>query len=274
LVPLLQGQRRSRTKVLENQKVAKVKPRSGNIRHQSREASEEIRRYVVEGIAEDRLKPGDRLPTERELAAQFRAARNTVRRALTALEEEGKIERHVGRGTFVTGLTSIGSRWLTSGGTLPPLALNDNAINGAGLARLASPLDVVELREAWEPKTAALAALRATPAEIERMQDLVESSRVISALQEFEELDGELHQAIALSTRNPLFIAVAAMVTAVREQAEWAQLKRLSVTKELRHGVLNEHMAIVEAIRQRTPAVASEAMTAHLVTVRRTMFGG
>jgi DNA-binding FadR family transcriptional regulator len=251
-----------------------VKPRSGNVRDQSREASEQIQRYVVERIAEDHLKPGDRLPTERELAAQFHSARNAVRRALIALEEEGKIERHVGRGTFISDANLNGPRNAAGSETVTSLALDDGAFNGASLAQIASPLDVVELREAWEPKTAGLAAHRATPVEIERMQTLVKSSLSASTLQEFEGLDDALHQAIAISTRNPLFIAVAKMITAVRNQAEWEQLKRQTVTKELREIAAKEHLTIVDAIRRRDSSLAAAAMVSHLVTVRRTMCGG
>src|SRR5215218_9648432 len=74
---------------------------SDNIRDRSREATRELRRYVEEAIAQRDLRPGDQLPTERDLAAKFGIGRNTVRKILVTLEREGKIERSVGRGTFI-----------------------------------------------------------------------------------------------------------------------------------------------------------------------------
>src|SRR5215207_172397 len=77
----------------------------GNVRRRAREAAKEIRRFVEQGIAIARWKPGDRLPTERELAERFSIGRNTVRRTLMSLEREGTIVRHVGRGTFISAIT-------------------------------------------------------------------------------------------------------------------------------------------------------------------------
>jgi DNA-binding FadR family transcriptional regulator len=238
-----------------------------NLRDRSREASQEIRRYVEEGIAAARLRPGDKLPTERELALRYKTGRNTVRRTLVALEEEGRIIRHVGRGTFVQSSNPTSPSYKG----LPALA-SDNALLAAHVARTASPLDLMELRIALEPNTAALAVQRATPAEIERMQRTVEASRTAPTLEEFEALDDDLHRTIALATRNPLIVAIAEMVTTVRSEAEWGTLKKRTLTQELRQAHTAEHIAIVEAIRQREAEAASSAMAEHLRNVKRMMF--
>src|SRR5258708_12398820 len=65
-------------------------------------ASEDaVRRFIVEAIENGSMPAGTRLPTERVLAEQFRLPRSVVRKALLPLEIEGKVTRHVGRGTFV-----------------------------------------------------------------------------------------------------------------------------------------------------------------------------
>ena len=56
---------------------------------------------LEEAIDSGRWKPGERIPTERALSDHYGVARNTIRRALKQLEDDGRIVRHVGRGTFV-----------------------------------------------------------------------------------------------------------------------------------------------------------------------------
>src|SRR3954468_24509298 len=65
------------------------------------DALERVREFLTAAVKEGAYAPGSRLPTERELATRFSASRAIARRALSELEKEGLIERHVGRGTFV-----------------------------------------------------------------------------------------------------------------------------------------------------------------------------
>lgn len=96
----------------------------------------------------DELTVGDRLPSERELAGRFSCSRETLRRALSVLEQENEVWRHVGQGTFK------GSR----PGAAP---LKDNLI-----VQAASVQELVQARFLIEPVVAAEAAKRATPANI------------------------------------------------------------------------------------------------------------
>lgn len=234
-------------------------PGDANVRDRSRDATLRIRRYVADGIASARLQPGDRLPTERDLAQRFRTGRNTVRRTLVALEQEGKIERHVGRGTFVSKRMD---------GTAPIRPPADPELLLPTIARDASPLDLLEFRQALEPSVAALSAHRASPAEIEQMQAAVDASRIVTTLRGFEDLDDLLHRTIALSTRNPLFRAVADIITVIRNEAEWVTLKEQTLTEDMRRRHEPEHVALVDAIRRRERQAAHDAMAAHLRNVR------
>jgi len=67
---------------------------------------EQIVEQIEESILAGRLKPGDQLPAERELAEQFGVSRTAVREAVKALREKGLVEAYPGRGTFVTNVTS------------------------------------------------------------------------------------------------------------------------------------------------------------------------
>lgn len=240
-----------------------------NIRDRSRDATREIRRFVEEGIAKGMLRPGDKLPNERVLAEQFHAGRNTVRRVMSILEAENKLTRHVGRGTFVA---------KNAESDAPPREIQGSeAVDASGeefflsVAKKASPLDLMELRLTIEPELAALAAMRAGGNEIDRMQDAVDRSRVVASLQDFEDCDDELHRTVALCSRNPLFIAIAEIITVVRNAGEWGRLKERTLTAEARLKHLGEHVEIVSAIRQRNAMRARERMMLHLQAIKESM---
>ncbi|RZN27195.1 FCD domain-containing protein [Bradyrhizobium sp. Leo121] len=237
-----------------------------NVRERAREAAREIRRFIQAGIATQTLKPGDKLPTEREIAARFMAARNTVRKTLDSLEQEGIIIREVGRGTFVSDKLA-----LHLAASAPPTA---SANLDLDLVRKTSPRDLMEFRLSLEPAIAELAVARAGGADIERMQAAIDQSRVAKSLQQFEDCDDALHCAIATSTRNPLFSAFAVIVTQIRNQGDWGALKKKTLTDEMRDVHTVEHVEIVDAIRRRDAAAARAAMTIHLQNVKAMMFRG
>ncbi len=240
-----------------------------SVRDRSRDAVREIRRFIEDGIAKGVLNLGDKLPNERVLAEQFSAGRNTVRKILVALEQEGKISRHVGRGTFVT----------TGAQTRQPKDVADDGYQDVGALSLkvlqtANPLDLMELRLSIEPKIAEVSAHRAAAIEIDRMQSAVDRSRVARTLQEFEDCDDELHKAIAAASRNPLFVAIAKIISSARTAGEWGMLKERTLTEDARLKHLGEHVRIVQAIRQRDALTARREMEAHLLGVREAMTKG
>src|SRR5580693_687523 len=107
---------------------------------------EQIVQQVEESIRKGAMKPGDQLPSERELAQQFGVSRTAVREAVKTLSEKGLVESYSGRGTFVTSGRSQAIRhsldWL----------VNSGDPQNAGY--------VSELREILEPEFTALAATR------------------------------------------------------------------------------------------------------------------
>ena len=222
-----------------------------------------IRAYVEEGIAAGTLPPGMRLPTEVELMAEFRAGRNTIRRAMQALQAEGKIVRQVGSGTFI-------AEPRPAGRPARPGGLGQTA---RSVARLANPSDVMELRLAFEPGAAAIAALRASLQEIEHMERVIARSAQAASLKEFEALDCELHRAFGRATKNVIFARVYDIITAARQHTAWGRLKERVLTSDLRRRHTHEHERIVAAIRERDAARARAEMTEHLDEINRIMFG-
>jgi DNA-binding FadR family transcriptional regulator len=124
-----------------------------NMRRRDR-ADEKLLRLLADG----RYPPQSQLPPEREPAQMLGLSRGALREGLEILEAEGGIWRHVDKGTFVGGRPVEGSTHLGL------------------LSATTSPAEVLEIRLMFEPLIAGLAALRATPAEIEHMQHPLEKS--------------------------------------------------------------------------------------------------
>lgn len=211
---------------------------------------QELRRRISEGF----WSAGTRVATERDLAAEFGAARNTVRRALSALVEEGLLVRQVGRGTFVR--------------QARPATGNQLALR----LREASPAEVMEVRLVIEPQVAALAAARASTPELQTIEEALRHSLMAKGLAEFEQWDARLHLALVSAARNPLLADLCRAINEARNQPQWYSLKKRSVTPERRALYDRHHTAIVAAVRSRNAEAAAEAMREHLRCVNANLF--
>jgi GntR family transcriptional repressor for pyruvate dehydrogenase complex len=222
----------------------------------SRRLSEAIIRQLQDLIAEGRLKPGERLPAERELAEQLGVSRTSVREALRGLETRGLVEIRVGEGAFV--------REGSLDSALEPLAFV-----------VAPQIEVVkelfEARRLIEPAIAALAARRATEAEIQAMERILEGQA--------RELDGggiglrqdvAFHAALANSAHNR---SISRIINAVMELL--APSRRVSLGTPGRPRQSHEdHWRILDAIRQRDELAAHRAVLDHLIAAERLVTGG
>lgn len=196
-----------------------------------------------------------RLPTERRLASQLGVTRSALRRALSVLEADGKIWRHVGRGTFT------GPRPAAERSTLTLVA------------RQTSPAEVMQVRLIIEPETAALAARRATVAQIEHMAACVRKSRATTDVATYELWDSNLHRTIAEAAGNLLLLALFDAVNAIREENIWGNLKKKTLTRQRQNIYSRQHESIVKAISTRNSQEAQRNMRAHLETVSRDLTG-
>ena len=158
----------------------------------------ETRNFAVDG----------RIPPERTLAAELGVGRRSLRRALDVLEQEGRIHRHQGRGTFIDPRrpASAGSIVSTpsSSGRGPTRARLSAALDD--VLDQTNPLEVIEVRLATEPVMARLAALRASQSEIKRLQTLAVKTRTASDADTYERADSLFHRTIAEAARNTLFL--------------------------------------------------------------------
>ena len=118
-----------------------------------------------------------------------------------------------------------------------------------------------------EPRIAALAALRATPADLNEMDMCVASGERACEVAGFEQWDSRLHRLIAVSARNAMLLSLFDTVNAARRGELWGRLKAISLTPERRRVYAREHARIIAAIRNRDTDAASRAMSEHLTTV-------
>lgn len=202
----------------------------------------QIHDFIRDGV----LKPGDRLPAERELAERLEVGRSSVREAIRALELQGLVVSRPGAGTFVTNesldtLMSI----IASTRTGQVEALND----------------IFEVRHLLEPQIAGLAAQRATPEDIRRMEQAV-------GKQELEIASGEsgvagdtaFHFALAQATQNWALMKVMPTITDVLKESRDQSLQ----TPGRPERSLASHKYILETIVNRDAEGARSAMEHHI----------
>jgi len=212
---------------------------------------EQIVQQIEDSILTGRLKPADQLPTERELALQFGVSRTAVREAVKTLAEKGLVESHSGRGTFVTSGTSRSMRQ----------SLDSFFKSGD----LKNPNYLVELRGIIEPEVTILAAQRIEEQQLTMMREAVAvMDRSMLNPEAYIEADLDFHLALAEAAGNPLVLSLLdSIVGVLREQ----RLGIFGVRGGPERGQIH-HKRILEAMEQRDPAKAHEAMRAHLHQIR------
>ena len=206
---------------------------------------------IVTYLEQEGLEDGDRLPNERELAARLEVGRSTLREALQRLCSRNVLEVRRGVGTFVSYRHGVAEDPL--GFTL----IRDQE-------KLAE--DLIEFRILMEPRCAALAAQHATPEEIEELDYLCTGiEERIRAGQPHMEMDQQFHTCIARCSGNVIFPKLLPIIGgAIRVLIE-------ETNGQLREETIRTHRAIVNAIRARDAAAASDAMYLHLVYNRDRM---
>jgi GntR family transcriptional regulator, uxu operon transcriptional repressor len=206
-----------------------------------------------------------RLPTERQLSVDLGVTRSSVRNALALLEEQGRISREVGRGTFLrersAGIRSIASTdgvgARQGGGALSRPATADFA-----------PADVMTIRRLLEPPAMVLVVAWATVADLEEMGRCIERGDRAATFEEFEACDLDLHRCIMAASHSPLLVSLYAAIEAARHGQVWGDLKRRSSSFERRSQYQADHRAIVDALGSRDSGGAVEAMRLHLARVQ------
>ncbi|MEZ4865096.1 MAG: FadR/GntR family transcriptional regulator [Caldilineaceae bacterium] len=206
-------------------------------------ALEQLKRYIV---ASD-LAPGQRLPSERDLAEQLGVGRNSVREALKVLEAVGVVESRIGEGTFITAHTGA-----SFGRTL-----------GFGLAAWGgSIMEILEARQIIEVEAVRTAAEKANAEDLRQLEgELLQMEAVQEFSPAYLKADMNFHRLIGQATHNAI---VAQIVTDLIDLLEVtlaeAHTDRLPITAE----GTGSHRAVFAALQQRDAATASRMMRRHL----------
>jgi len=196
---------------------------------------------------------GQKLPPERSLAVQFGASRNTVREALRQLEEHNLVSRRVGSGTYIT-------------------YRNDN--NRDDAADATSPLELIEVRFAVEPKMTRLAVQNAGARDLERLEEaLVRLENVGDDPKAFSRADEAFHLCLAECSRNPMMVWLYRQVNEVRGNTLWFDAREKILTPERIAEYNGEHRMLYEAIRLREMEKAIALINDHLGDARADLMG-
>lgn len=211
------------------------------------EVVDQLRALMERGV----LRPGDRLPSERDLATRFEVSRATVSQALSVLQATGLVESRTGEGTFARAergdmnVTDLASALRMARGTL---------------------IEQLELRRLIEPQVAFLAAERADAADVDNLQRYLSAQETLLAQgRPFIDEDDAFHLTIARATKNTLLIKmVEGIHKLLRESREHSLLAPGGA--EL---ALKGHKRVYEAINRSRAQEAHDAMTAHILDVER-----
>jgi GntR family transcriptional repressor for pyruvate dehydrogenase complex len=212
---------------------------------------EVVAEQILQLIAELGLRPGDRMPTENELASRLGTSRTVVREAVKILSAIGRVRAQKGRGLYVADDEGMlgSSRW--------------------GSFFLPTDLDHVytlfEFRRVQEAAASRLAATRATPAElraIEAAADTCREGHVTGQRELFDRGDDDFHMSIAAASHNPFLVASVREARRLQHQSSIIGM-RGTVGGHADEAVA-EHTAIHQAIQDGDPEAAARAATVHL----------
>lgn len=220
---------------------------------------ETIRRdKVYEGVAKQierlilkKLQPGDKLPSERELAETLRVSRSSIRDAIRSLELMGMVEPRQGAGTIV--------REISSESLVNPLA---NAIKRK--EELIGEL--LDFRKMLEPQLAGRAATRVSPDELVEMEEiLARQEKKLRAGESTIAEDSEFHYAIALASGNSVVLKVLDTLMDLLRDSRERSLQEAGRPQKSLAG----HRRILAAIKRRDSDGAKAAMRQHIENVEK-----
>lgn len=216
--------------------------------------TESVVDQLVARLRSGEFRPGDKLPSERELMTRVGVGRSSIREALQTLIGMNMIEARPGRGYFVKGST-----WeLLPTGRVHPALMEAKAL-----------LDLIDARLLVEPEIAALAAKKATPSDIDAMDRALD--RIAAQARRGRKVyraAAEFHVEIAKATHNTALVQMVSSLVSV--MAYWGRLFEEEIPGRAR-GEVNLHRDLVRCLKRRKPEEIRRKMREHLVATQRTL---
>jgi GntR family transcriptional repressor for pyruvate dehydrogenase complex len=215
-----------------------------------------IIRKITDLIDEEKLEPGDRLPSERDLAAALCVSRASVRQAIVALSAKGIIVMRQGDGNYVSD---------------PKEGKHTLELLGQYLAgSQVDPDEILEVRLLVECEAARLSAVRATDAQIEKIKEIIRQKKLADQNSHVNiNFNKELHFAIAEGAQNKALLRIMEVVWDIMGSNMWPLLKQESVNKhhqKVTHWI--QHEEIVNTIIEHNADLAYKAMYKHLINIK------
>ncbi|MFV8817500.1 FadR/GntR family transcriptional regulator [Haliea sp. E17] len=212
------------------------------------QVADQIRRSIRTGTPA----PGERLPSERDLAERFGVSRPTIREAMIALEIAALVEIRSGSGVYV--------------------AATDSAAGQPVLDQGAGPFEILEARRVVEAECAALAAQRASSAQLARLAELLEEMAAENLQENMTEAaDQRFHCLIAEAAGNSVLASTVDWLWQLRNDSVISTHFHQRVRLEGSRPIIEDHQRILGALQSRDAAAARDAMTVHLQRVVDTL---
>ncbi|MGF7162423.1 DNA-binding FadR family transcriptional regulator [Rhodoligotrophos appendicifer] len=209
------------------------------------ELMQQLRSLLTDGA----LKPGDRLPNERQLSEESGLSRTTIRGVLAELEREGWLSRHVGRGTYV------------ADGNGPAATISSDPV---------TPGELMEFRATIEPSMIDLIVINATDTQLREIVEIAQRGAGVTTWQQAEAADRLFHEKLYLATANRVFQNLGRTVSTIRGNGPWTKLKENGFSTQRWSIYQQEHEAIAQALLQRDARLARDILGDHLRGVRQT----
>jgi GntR family transcriptional regulator, transcriptional repressor for pyruvate dehydrogenase complex len=226
-----------------------------------------VAEQILQLIGELALQPGDRMPTENDLASRLGASRTVVREAVKILSATGRVSAQKGRGLYVAdGESMLGAkRW---GGFFVPTNLDHIFM-------------LFEFRRLQEMQASRLAAKRASPSELRVIEAAVQTCRhgfTSGNNAEFDQGDDAFHLGVAAASHNIFLVSAVREARMLQRQASVIGLRGVGGHAD---AAVDEHEAIYRAIRDGDPEAAAHATSVHLdntledyrLEIQRRVFG-
>ena len=195
----------------------------------------------------------ERLPSERDLAERFSAARGTVRAALVQLEQANLVRRKYGSGAFVA---------------------YNNRFDQEDIAEETSPLDLIETRLAIEPHVVKLVVTNANNRDLKKLQQAL--AHVLASGADpnaFSTADEAFHLMLAHCSQNPLLIWMYQRINDIRAHSQWSERKNNILSPEKITQYNRQHTDLLRLIVRRDMEGAARAMTTHLNQAKKDLLG-
>ena len=210
--------------------------------------SDKVARRILEVIVDSPLRPGDALPSERDLCEQFGVSRTVIREALRSLAGKGILDMTQGRGLRVA--------------RVEPSTVSESM---SLYLRSRPALDyrrLHEVRALLEVEVAGLAAQRATAADLEALSEVCDQmAQVLDLPAKLAEPDNAFHRLLARATHNELFLV---LLDAISDQLMEIRVEAFEMVERQAHAALVAHRAIYEEVAHGAPERARTAMREHL----------